>query len=171
MIYFFLFFIYLTRRCLFIWFLQKTILSASKPAIAKAMLNILSADCIPESIGIADLGCSSGPNSLLVMSEMIYFVHAICRNLDHPLPEIRMFLNDLPGNDFNYIFESLPASFRKLEEEKGIRVEDCYLSCVAGSSYGRLFPKNRLHFVHSSSSLHRLSKVSIHESTDAYIQT
>ncbi|CAA3032622.1 SAM dependent carboxyl methyltransferase, partial [Olea europaea subsp. europaea] len=42
--------------------------------------------------------------------------------------------------------------------EKNIGPEGCFISCVPGSFYGRLFPKKSLHFVHSSSSLHWLSQ-------------
>lgn len=129
--------------------------------IEEAILGIL-CETFPESIGIADLGCSSGPNSLLVISEIIDIIHAKCRNLGRPSPEFRVSLNDLPGNDFNSIFESLPAFFKKQKQEKGIGFGRCYISGVAGSFYDRLFPDKSLHFVHSSSSLHWLSQVSIY---------
>ena len=129
--------------------------------IEEAILGIL-CETFPESIGIADLGCSSGPNSLLVLSEIIDIIHAKCRNLGRPSPECRVSLNDLPSNDFNSIFESLPEFFKKQKQEKGIGFGRCYISGVAGSFYDRLFPDKSLHFVHSSSSLHWLSQVSIY---------
>ncbi|XP_015868448.3 S-adenosyl-L-methionine:benzoic acid/salicylic acid carboxyl methyltransferase 1 isoform X2 [Ziziphus jujuba] len=70
----------------------------------------------------------------------------------------QVFLNDLPGNDFNTLFKS----YKKLEEEKGGQDQGfgkCFISTVPGSFYGRLFPSNSLHFVHSSYSLMWLSKV------------
>ncbi|XP_024042875.1 jasmonate O-methyltransferase-like [Citrus clementina] len=137
---------------------QGKIITTAKPVIEEAILGIL-CETFPESIGIADLGCSSGPNSLLVISEIIDIIHAKCRNLGRPSPEFRVSLNDLPGNDFNSIFESLPAFFKKQKQEKGIGFGRCYISGVAGSFYDRLFPDKSLHFVHSSSSLHWLSQV------------
>ncbi|KAK6115319.1 hypothetical protein DH2020_007588 [Rehmannia glutinosa] len=109
-------------------------------------------------MGIADLGCSSGPNTLMVLSKIINTIHATCYEMGTPLPELRVSLNDLPGNDFNDIFMSLPGFYDMLGKEKGIGAEGCFISGVAGSFYGRLFPRKSLHFVHSSSSLHWLSQ-------------
>lgn len=61
-------------------------------------------------------------------------------------------LNDLPKNDFNTTFKLVP-SFNK--EVKG----KCFVSGVPGTFYSRLFPKKSLHFIHSSFSIHWLSKV------------
>ncbi|KAK2660569.1 hypothetical protein Ddye_007102 [Dipteronia dyeriana] len=139
---------------------QSKIISITKPAMEEA-IGILWGN-VPhdhETIGIADLGCSSGPNSLAVISEIMDIIYAKCRNLGRPSPEFRVSLNDLPGNDFNSIFESLPDFFKKLEKDKGVGFGLCFVSCVAGSFYNRLFPSKSLHFVHSSSSLHWLSQV------------
>ncbi|KAL6995712.1 jasmonate O-methyltransferase [Sarracenia purpurea var. burkii] len=95
----------------------------------------------PECFEVADLGCSSG------------------HKLGCPLPEFKVSLNDLPTNDFNCIFQSLPAFYNKLKEENGGDFNSCFISAVPGSFYGRLFPTKSLHFVHSSSSLHWLSQV------------
>ncbi|KAK8596717.1 hypothetical protein V6N12_065197 [Hibiscus sabdariffa] len=113
-----------------------------------------------ESMGIADLGCSSGPNTLSVISEIMDTVEAANRRLGRRLvSELRVFLNDLYSNDFNEVFMSLPAFYNRLKEEKGIGFGSVFVSGVPGSFYGRLFPTNSLHFVHSSSSLHWLSQV------------
>ncbi|GMN28917.1 hypothetical protein TIFTF001_046279 [Ficus carica] len=116
-------------------------------------------DCPAESMGIADLGCSSGPNTLLLISDIIDTIDAKCRSLGSSSPEFRLFLNDLFNNDFNDIFASLPAFYNRIREEKGTEFGPCLISGVPGSFYGRLFPRNSLHFVHSSSSLHWLSQV------------
>ena len=112
----------------------------------------------PESLNIADLGCSSGPNTLSVIKEIIDATQEKCRQLGRPMPELRVFLNDLPGNDFNTIFRSLPAFYERLEEEKGLP-RKCFIAGVPGSFYGRLFPRDFLDFVHSSYSVHWLSQV------------
>lgn len=119
---------------------------------------------VPESIGVADLGCSSGPNTLMVVSKIIDIIDETSRKTGISFPELRISLNDLPGNDFNDIFRSLPAFFNKVKQEKG--AENCYVVGVPGSFYGRLFPKKSMHFVHSSSSLHWLSQVSV---TNLYV--
>ncbi|XP_062164490.1 probable jasmonic acid carboxyl methyltransferase 2 isoform X2 [Alnus glutinosa] len=110
-------------------------------------------------MGIADLGCSSGPNTLSVISEIIDVIYSKCCHLGRPPPELRISLNDLYSNDFNDIFGSLPAFYNRLKEEKGTGLGPCFISGVPGSFYGRLFPSKSLHFVHSSSSLHWLSQV------------
>ncbi|XP_052201548.1 probable jasmonic acid carboxyl methyltransferase 2 isoform X2 [Diospyros lotus] len=138
---------------------QRKIIAVAKSMVEEAVLAILSEN-FPESMGIADLGCSSGPNTLIVASKIIDIVHsAACRKGLSP-PELRVSLNDLPGNDFNDIFQQLPDFYKKLRQEKGGGFERrCFISGTAGSFYGRLFPNNSLHFVHSSSSLHWLSQV------------
>ncbi|CAN6553729.1 unnamed protein product [Malus baccata var. baccata] len=60
------------------------------------------------------------------------------------------FLHDLPGNDFNILFRSLPGFYKKLEEEQ---LGPGFITAMPGSFYGRLFPNNSLHFVHSSYAL------------------
>ncbi|CAM8973058.1 unnamed protein product [Rhodiola kirilowii] len=131
--------------------MQENIISMGQPVLAEAVLKLIqSVHC--ESLGLADLGCSSGPNSLKAVWEianMIFSNHYSCRlqNL-----ELRIYLNDLPCNDFNSIFSLLPEFYNKFENRS------VFLSAVPGSFYGRLFPSRSLHFIHSSSSLHWLSQ-------------
>ncbi|KAK4429287.1 Jasmonate O-methyltransferase [Sesamum alatum] len=141
--------------------LQKRIISATISAMDEAVADSLRKTLPAQTmgIGIADLGCSSGPNTLMVISEIINKIYETCSQMGIPLPELRVSLNDLPGNDFNGIFMLLPEFYRNLEKENGVGPEGCFISGVAGSFYGRLFPKMSLHFVHSSSSLHWLSQV------------
>lgn len=117
---------------------------------------------LPATITIADLGCSSGPNTLLAISESISIIHNTCRQLGRSPPQFCVFLNDLPSNDFNTVFNSLPKFQKRMREENGQDFGPCYITGVPGSFYGRLFPAKSLHFVQSSSSLHWLSQVSTH---------
>ncbi|XVF73783.1 hypothetical protein PTKIN_Ptkin13bG0009800 [Pterospermum kingtungense] len=137
---------------------QSKIISVGQPIIKEAVIEI-SCNNMIESMGIADLGCSSGPNTLAVIYEIMEMVQATCRHLGRPVREFRVFLNDLYSNDFNDIFMSLPAFYNRLKEEKGIGYGSCFIAGMPGSFYGRLFATNSLHFVHSSSSLHWLSQV------------
>uniref|UniRef100_I1J8R8 Uncharacterized protein n=1 Tax=Glycine max TaxID=3847 RepID=I1J8R8_SOYBN len=117
---------------------------------------------LPRSLAVADLGCSSGPNTFFVISEAIKSVEKLCRELNHQSPEYQIYMNDLPGNDFNNIFKSLDSFKEKLCNEiieAGHGIGSCFFNGVPGSFYGRIFPTKSLHFVHSSYSLMWLSKV------------
>ncbi|XP_058092024.1 probable methyltransferase TCM_000336 [Magnolia sinica] len=115
----------------------------------------------PHTLAIADLGCSSGPNTLSVVEQIVDAVdERCCRYLLQSSPEFQVFLNDLPANDFNSIFMALPDFRAKLN--KGGSREACpcvFFAGVPGSFYGRLFPNRSLHFIHSSFGLHWLSQV------------
>ncbi|CAK7346332.1 unnamed protein product [Dovyalis caffra] len=137
---------------------QNKIISLGKQVKEEAIMQMLRTN-IPDIMGIADLGCSSGPNSLSVISEIIDIIYAKCRDLGRPTPELTVSLNDLPCNDFNFIFGSLPAFYDKLKKEKCSGFGPCFVAAMPGSFYGRLFPSRSLHCVHSSSSLHWLSQV------------
>ncbi|XP_021831515.1 jasmonate O-methyltransferase-like [Prunus avium] len=142
---------------------QGKILSVAKPIIHEAVLEILSSNNI-ESMGIADLGCSSGPNTLLPISYIMDAIHAKRSSLGLQLSpssttEFRVYLNDLFSNDFNAISMSLPAFYNNLKQEKGPEFGSVFVSAVPGSFHGRLFPAKTLHFVHSSCSIHWLSRV------------
>ncbi|XP_039045836.1 salicylate carboxymethyltransferase-like [Hibiscus syriacus] len=114
----------------------------------------------PKSLGIADLGCSSGSNSLSLIKDVVEAVEGgDSHKMFHPLPEFRVFLNDLPTNDFNSVFKSLPDFYRDLKKDRNERCPDIFIAGYPGSFYGRLFPNNCLHFIYSSYSLHWLSKV------------
>ncbi|CAN4122880.1 unnamed protein product [Withania somnifera] len=146
--------------------IQRKIISATNSRLKEAILNIMCNNKkVPEIIGVADLGSSSGPNTLMIVSEIIDIVDETCRKLGVSFPELRISLNDLPSNDFNEIFRSLPEFFQKVKQEQG--AENCFVVGVPGSFYGRLFPRKSLHFVHSSSSLHWLSQVPLGLATNA----
>uniref|UniRef100_A0A2N9FDC0 Uncharacterized protein n=1 Tax=Fagus sylvatica TaxID=28930 RepID=A0A2N9FDC0_FAGSY len=134
------------------------VVSMVKPILEESIEELYQ-NLFPECLKIADLGCSSGPNTLLVVSEIIDIIGATSENLNRPPPSLQAFLNDLPSNDFNTIFKSLQSFYKKLEAEKGNTFGNCFISGVPGSFYGRLFPSNSLHFVHSSYALMWLSEV------------
>lgn len=116
----------------------------------------------PKTINIADLGCSSGPNTLAIIKDFVQAVEITSREILHnPAPEFHFYLNDLPTNDFNSVFKALPDFHWQLRNERGrgSTLPSVYIAGYPGSFYGRLFPNNSLHFIHSSNSLHWLSKV------------
>ncbi|KAK1279245.1 Salicylate O-methyltransferase [Acorus gramineus] len=103
-----------------------------------------------ERLNIADLGCSSGPNAVLAISQIVDAVDEKRHQLGHDHIEFQCFLNDLPWNDFNAVFKALPEFCEKVEEEKGRDHSMCFIVGVPGSFYGRLFPKRSLHLIISS---------------------
>ncbi|KAI3412631.1 uncharacterized protein J3R85_017067 [Psidium guajava] len=147
--------------------LQRKVISMTKPITKAAVTALFSATdtTFGASLAIADLGCSSGPNTLFAMSEIISNVIELCEVTDHELPEFQVFLNDLPGNDFNTIFDSLLPRFQeKLSEQMKSKYGasatlSCFFNGVPGSFYGRLFARESLQLIHSSYSLMWLSQV------------
>ncbi|KAF6148419.1 hypothetical protein GIB67_038774 [Kingdonia uniflora] len=121
----------------------------------EAILDLLSTSSIYKSLSIADLGCSSGPNTFIVVSDLMDTVHSKYSLLGHQTPEFLVYLNDLPRNDFNSVFTSLQGFHDSFKESIGDEFGQCFVFGVPGSFYGRLFPSNSLHFVHSSSSFTR----------------
>ncbi|XP_038876613.1 salicylate carboxymethyltransferase-like [Benincasa hispida] len=137
---------------------QRKYQSGSRPLLHRAVAALCAAD-LPSAIAVADLGCSSGPNALFALSEIVGVIHRRC--CGDP-PELMVFLNDLVENDFNSVFRGLSKFCENLKEKNGggsSVLRECFVAGVPGSFYGRLFPFKSLHFVHSSSSLHWLSQV------------
>ncbi|RLN08865.1 anthranilate O-methyltransferase 3-like [Panicum miliaceum] len=115
-------------------------------AAARASASLSSAGAMV----VADLGCSSGPNTLLVVSEVLGAVAAGRREAGLLVQHVQFFLNDLPGNDFNLVFQSLEL-FRKLAaRDKGDSLPPYYVAGLPGSFYTRLFPDRSVHLFHSS---------------------
>nr|GMD75927.1 salicylate carboxymethyltransferase-like [Ipomoea batatas] len=54
------------------------------------------------------------------------------RNMGHQSPEYAVYLNDLPSNDFNSIFRSLPVHQEDLKKEMGEEFGPCFFAGVAG---------------------------------------
>ncbi|KAF5463110.1 hypothetical protein F2P56_019052 [Juglans regia] len=118
--------------------LQKKVISMTMPIIEEAMTNLYSSTS-PSSLVIADLGCSSGHNSLFVVSELIKIVEKLRQKSGHQSPEIQVLLNDLPGNDFNTIFKSLPSFQKNLSSQLESKDAGPYFfSGVPGSFYESL---------------------------------
>ncbi|KAL8160297.1 hypothetical protein V2J09_001834 [Rumex salicifolius] len=147
--------------------LQRMLITLMNPIKEEAMRKLCKS-MRPEEKGrrcvvaMADLGCSTGPNALLASHGLVSVFNRVRQEYDHLcdwLPEVQVFLNDLPGNDFNSVFRALPEFQEKLKEELGSGFGGCFVNGVSGSFYTRLFPSRTLHFVHSTSSLHWLSQV------------
>ncbi|KAL4199113.1 hypothetical protein AMTRI_Chr03g49600 [Amborella trichopoda] len=148
--------------------LQKNGLDRVKPITEEAAINMLCSTNYPRSLVIADLGCASGPNTFSVLITIIKTICGRYREASLLLPEFQVYLNDLLGNDFNSVFRALPSFHESIGEKEGV-FGSCFVAGVPGSFYGRLFPSNSLHFVHSSYSLHWLSRGLVEkEKVDSY---
>ncbi|KDP44639.1 hypothetical protein JCGZ_22258 [Jatropha curcas] len=98
---------------------------------------------------VADLGCSTGPNTFFAVKYIIEAVnHKYHTQLQNPPPlEFQVLFNDQTDNDFNTLFKSLSS------------YQNYFAAGVPGSFYSRLFPKSSIHFVNTFYALHWISKI------------
>ncbi|KAM0831858.1 hypothetical protein ACQ4PT_065260 [Festuca glaucescens] len=139
--------------------LQEKAILETRPVLRKAIEEVyMSLSTSRSTLVVADLGCSSGPNTLLVISEVIGAIRAYTQKSEERARgvEVQFFLNDLPGNDFNLVFRSL-EHFEDIAGGK--EAPPHYVAGLPGSYYGKLFPRQSVHLFHSSYSLMWRSKV------------
>ncbi|EMS61628.1 Caffeine synthase 1 [Triticum urartu] len=124
-----------------------------KPLIEAAIVDLCGSrsTLFPEKMLIADLGCSSGPNVLALVSTAIKAIINHCLQFQQSRPEVCVLLNDLPDNDFNTVVKSL-VTLRQSNNKPVV-----VTGIAPGSFYERLFTSDSLHLVCSSNSLHWLS--------------
>ncbi|CAK9181484.1 IpCS4 [Ilex paraguariensis] len=138
------------------WFAQKVI-SITKPILVNAVHSLFSEDLHRNKVlNVADLGCAAGPNPFSVILTIKESLERKCKELNCQPPELQVYLNDLPGNDFNSLFKDLS---RVGEDQKSDVLLPCFVMGAPGSFHGRLFPRSWLHLVHSSYSVHWLSQI------------
>ncbi|XP_010276464.1 PREDICTED: gibberellic acid methyltransferase 2 isoform X2 [Nelumbo nucifera] len=104
------------------------------------------------SLRIADLGCATGFNTLSTIDLVIDTLRGRYNKDCAFEPEFEAFFSDLPSNDFNSLFRSLPPFIDNKKKRY-------YAAGVPGSFYHRLFPKGKLHVAVSLSALHWLSRI------------
>ncbi|GLJ12075.1 hypothetical protein SUGI_0183400 [Cryptomeria japonica] len=71
-----------------------------------------------ERFCMADLGCSVGPNTLFIAESVSKAIQDKCMVMSSPIPEFQVFFSDLPSNDFNLLFRSLPLPPKGEEQEE-----------------------------------------------------
>ncbi|MCL7051015.1 hypothetical protein MKW94_030757 [Papaver nudicaule] len=112
---------------------------------------------------VADLGCSSGSNTLYLIDVIIKHMTKRYEALGFDPPEFSAFFSDLPSNDFNTLFQLLPPlaiDGGSMEECLAADGQRSYFAAgVPGSFYRRLFPTRSIDVFHSAFSLHWLSQV------------
>ncbi|XP_059312071.1 probable jasmonic acid carboxyl methyltransferase 2 [Lycium ferocissimum] len=133
--------------------LQRKVILKAKPVLEDAIRKMFNSGEFPKCFNMADLGCSSGPNTLFTVSNIMKIVQRLCHEKSCKMPEFQAYLNDLPDNDFNTVFKSIPSFYQNLKDGA-----NCFVSGMPGSFYERLFPTKTLQLVHSSYSLHWLSQ-------------
>lgn len=138
---------------------QRLTIFMIKPIFEEIIRALLSRFKVADCIRIADLGCSSGPNTLAQVELIINIIDKICNEVNQKQPSTQFFLNDLECNDFNNTFKLLPSFYNQLGNSTNRKLGSCFIAAMPGSFYTRLFPKESLHFVCSSNSLHWLSQV------------
>uniref|UniRef100_A0A0E0F4E6 Uncharacterized protein n=1 Tax=Oryza meridionalis TaxID=40149 RepID=A0A0E0F4E6_9ORYZ len=132
--------------------MQKRAVLATKPIVEKAVREVC-IDLHPQSMVIADLGCSFGANTLLFISEMIT---TICQEHNNTIKESPMEIY----NDFDHIFQSLEQFEQLITQDcacKGLQPPPHFIAGLPGSFCTRLFPYNSVHLFHSSMSVMWLS--------------
>ncbi|XP_049388852.1 loganic acid O-methyltransferase-like [Solanum stenotomum] len=135
--------------------LAREVLEGSKEMVRDAIIGKFDIKTMLSSsntLCIAELGCSVGPNTLIAMQHVVEalkdkYLSQVMTNSTNNNLEIQIFFNDHITNDFNTLFRSLPID------------RSYYAFGVPGSFHDRLFPSRSIHFAHSSCSIHWLSKI------------
>lgn len=97
---------------------------------------------------IADLGCATGMNTISEVDFVVKTLKSMCADRCLALPEVQVFFNDLPSNDFNGLFMLL--------NKQNL---DYFATGVPRSFYNVLFPRGSIHICFSIMALHWLSRV------------
>ncbi|XP_019100950.1 PREDICTED: probable S-adenosylmethionine-dependent methyltransferase At5g37990 [Camelina sativa] len=96
--------------------LQRKTTSLLKETIDKLIVEKLDAKTLisgSNTFRIADLGCATGPNTFFFVDDIIRSVETNLRQSNFSKPEFLVYFNDLPENDFNTLFTSLPQDRKK----------------------------------------------------------
>ncbi|KAJ7558405.1 hypothetical protein O6H91_04G037600 [Diphasiastrum complanatum] len=118
------------------------------PLLQNMLLHKLLSPPEQRIVRVADLGCSSGMNTI---NNMEFLLHTLKHKFINLEIEFQVFFSDLPSNDFNTLFNFLTSPDRT---GRGY-----FFAGVPGSFYSRLFPNASLHVAFSSLSLHWISKI------------
>ncbi|KAG6385616.1 hypothetical protein SASPL_154452 [Salvia splendens] len=123
---------------------------------AKMMLHLLSEaldgarlSSAEAGFAVADLGCSSGSNTVDMVEFIIKRMADRYKAVGSEPPEFSAFFCDLPSNDFNTLFQLLPPHGHT----------SYFAAAVAGSFHRRLFLAKHIDFFYSAFSLHWLSQI------------
>ena len=136
--------------------MQRTIAAATRKERQEMAAAVRRGRRQARAIAIADRGCATGPNALLMAGDAVEAMLGDAERQQEAAPaEFHVFLNDLPSNDFNSVFRQKQKLVVPSNNANSSR---CLVSAWPGSFYGRVFPADSLDYVVSSSSLHFLSR-------------
>ncbi|KAG6558145.1 hypothetical protein Mapa_000326 [Marchantia paleacea] len=124
--------------------INNTAYSILSPCIQQ--LNLPAPDTGP--FVISDLGCSSGPNTVKIVSDVVKMLKLEYQMRGRDEPEFQAYFNDLPSTDFNVLFEILASDSREF-----------FYAGVPGSFYDRIVHKSSVHVFLSTNTLHWISQV------------
>ncbi|CAN8238750.1 unnamed protein product [Cochlearia groenlandica] len=125
-----------------------TLLKDKIDTLIKEKLNARTLISNTNTIHIADLGCATGPNTFFLVQDIIKSIETTLEPTNtSPKPEFLVYFNDLPNNDFNTLFTSLPKD------------KTYFAIGVPGSFYSRIIPKSSVHMVVAVGATHWLSSV------------
>lgn len=130
---------------------KRALLEAAKEKMSEAIKAKLSLDLISDRFSVADFGCASGPNTFVAVQNIIDAVEDKYRKETGQNPaeniEFQVLFNDFTTNDFNTLFQSLPAGRRY------------YSAGVPGSFFERVLPKESFHIGVINYAFHFTSKI------------
>ncbi|XP_062027511.1 loganic acid O-methyltransferase-like [Rosa rugosa] len=131
--------------------LQRASVDAAKELLNKAIAEKLDIESFlpSKSFRIADLGCSTGPNTFMAVGNILEAVESKYRSqgLNSQIPDFQVFFNDHASNDFNMLFQSLPQN------------RQYHAAGVPGSFYKQVLPNASINFAYSSTAIQWLSRV------------
>uniref|UniRef100_A0A0E0H892 Jasmonate O-methyltransferase n=1 Tax=Oryza nivara TaxID=4536 RepID=A0A0E0H892_ORYNI len=85
--------------------MQRTIAAATRKERQEMAAAVRRGRRQARAIAIADLGCATGPNALLMAGDAVEAMLGDAERQQEAAPaEFHVFLNDLPSNDFNSVF-------------------------------------------------------------------
>jgi SAM-dependent methyltransferase len=99
---------------------------------------------------LADYGCAGGQNSLSFAGLLLEKLRSVRPSVNEQTIALTAILTDLPGNDFNAVFNAYNAS--RLKSDSSF-----YLSAASGNLYETFLPAESVDFACSFSALHWLS--------------
>ena len=68
--------------------LQRAVIAKAKPVLEENIKEVYAGNMFPECLKVADLGCSSGPNTLIVVSQMLDAIATTCTLLNRRPPAL-----------------------------------------------------------------------------------